>query len=138
MQFAWGLSHAEGQGQVWWPVPWQQLVVAVEEGDGAVAVQRRSGARALVQQGDDPWVMRGRQAGGKLILEGVLHTLPAALGQASPRTEYKTHMAKPSEPGFLPRADAFRAECSSDKSDALIWALTILVRLGRQLSVQRR
>ena len=32
----------------------QQLLVAIEDGDGAVAVQRGSGALALVQQGDDP------------------------------------------------------------------------------------
>ena len=32
----------------------QQLVIAVEEGDGAVAVQRGSGALALIQQGNNP------------------------------------------------------------------------------------
>ncbi len=50
----------------------QQLVVAVEEGDGAVAVQREPGALALVQQGDDPLSHGGWQARGMLGLKGLL------------------------------------------------------------------
>ena len=44
----------------------QQLLVPVEEGDGALAVQRGSSALALVQQGDDPLCHGGRQAGAML------------------------------------------------------------------------
>ncbi len=50
----------------------QQLLVAVGEGNGAVAVQQGLGALALVQQGDDPMSHGGWQAETMLSLKGIL------------------------------------------------------------------
>ena len=50
----------------------QQLVVAVEEGDGAVAAQQGLGALALLKQGDDPLNYGGWQAEAMLSLKGIL------------------------------------------------------------------
>ena len=50
----------------------QQLIVAAEEGDGAVAVYQGLGALALVPQGDDPLSHGGRQGDALLSLKGIL------------------------------------------------------------------
>ena len=89
----------------------QQVVIAVEEGDGAVAVQRGSGALALVQQGDNPpgsWRPVGWGCAGSGRSP---EALPAVLGKAGLRNEYRILQAV--RAWLLPRAEALRAERNS-------------------------
>jgi len=62
----------------------QQLVVVIEEGNGAVAVQQGLGALSLVQQGDDLLADGGWQAEAMLSLKGILQDCQQLFAQHLP------------------------------------------------------